>query len=68
MLFTPALLLWQQAELADARAERRLCIVCMEKPKDTAFQCGHQLCAVCASRQSMCPFCREKVDMRIKLY
>ncbi len=46
----------------------RVCAVCMENRKDTAFQCGHTLCATCAPRVDKCPECRAHITTRIKLY
>ncbi len=46
----------------------RVCGVCMENRKDTAFQCGHIHCAACAHRLDICPECRTPIRGRTKLY
>eukprot|EP00753_Platysulcus_tardus_P005381 PLAT13238.1.p1 GENE.PLAT13238.1~~PLAT13238.1.p1 ORF type:complete len:428 (-),score=88.09 PLAT13238.1:24-1307(-) len=56
-----------QAEL-DAMREATLCVVCMEKAKNTVFQCGHQTCDSCAAVLENCPICRTPIETRIKLY
>ena len=57
------------AALADAES-KRACPVCLGRPKDTAFQCGHALCSECASRPEVttCPSCRAKIVMRLELF
>ncbi|CAI7733539.1 unnamed protein product [Closterium sp. NIES-54] len=44
------------------------CPVCLMYPKNTAFQCGHQICEECGKQMKNCPICRAPVTMRIKLY
>lgn len=53
----------------DARAaEPQLCPVCLSKPRDMAFGCGHQTCAECGPQVEHCPICRRPIDTRVKLY
>lgn len=43
------------------------CIVCMEKPKEIVFNCGHfYACAGCSSEMKQCPICRVTITARIK--
>ncbi|KAF0888993.1 hypothetical protein E2562_020199 [Oryza meyeriana var. granulata] len=54
---------------ADVRAsEPQLCPVCLSKPRDMAFGCGHQTCAECGPQVEHCPICRRPIDTRVKLY
>ena len=60
----------QEAEEAAAAglAEQQACSVCLDRPKDMAFGCGHRLCAACAMLQPSCPECRAVVVLRLQLY
>uniref|UniRef100_A0A453K4K4 RING-type domain-containing protein n=1 Tax=Aegilops tauschii subsp. strangulata TaxID=200361 RepID=A0A453K4K4_AEGTS len=54
---------------ADARAsELQFCPVCLAKPRDMAFGCGHQTCSGCGPQVVDCPICRRPIDTRVKLY
>ncbi|VAI29271.1 unnamed protein product [Triticum turgidum subsp. durum] len=54
---------------ADARAsELQFCPVCLAKPRDMAFGCGHQTCSGCGPQVADCPICRRPIDTRVKLY
>mmetsp|Transcript_18395 Transcript_18395/g.65131 ORF Transcript_18395/g.65131 Transcript_18395/m.65131 type:complete len:508 (-) Transcript_18395:77-1600(-) len=48
--------------------EERLCAVCLERNKNTAFTCGHQACGECAAVLTECHLCRAAVTARIKLF
>jgi hypothetical protein len=48
--------------------EARICSICMERAKDTAFQCGHTVCLTCASSLKYCHICRKKITKRIKIF
>lgn len=48
--------------------QQMLCQVCMDRPKDIAFNCGHQSCQACAQSLKMCPYCRQVITNKIKLY
>lgn len=52
----------------EALQEAQNCSICMERRKDTAFQCGHTACAVCAANLSTCHICRQPVASRIKIF
>jgi hypothetical protein len=57
----------------DPLDERRcfpVCHICMERPRDVAFNCGHTVCKSCSSDQRMiaCPVCRVAITTRIALY
>ncbi|KAL6622931.1 hypothetical protein ACP70R_018908 [Stipagrostis hirtigluma subsp. patula] len=54
---------------ADTRVlEPQLCPVCLSKPRDMAFGCGHQTCSECGPQVADCPICRRPIDTRVKLY
>uniref|UniRef100_C6JRM4 RING-type domain-containing protein n=1 Tax=Sorghum bicolor TaxID=4558 RepID=C6JRM4_SORBI len=45
-----------------------MCPVCLSKPRDMAFGCGHQTCSECGPQVADCPICRRPIDTRVKLY
>ncbi|KAH3745193.1 hypothetical protein Pelo_13429 [Pelomyxa schiedti] len=47
-----------------------MCIVCSSNPRNVRFHpCGHGvLCSTCAQRVTHCPFCREMIQERQKLF
>ena len=47
---------------------RQECKVCLDRNKNTAFQCGHQTCFECAEKVDKCPICRKPIMQRIKLF
>ncbi|KAG8048475.1 hypothetical protein GUJ93_ZPchr0009g459 [Zizania palustris] len=54
---------------ADTTAsEPQICPVCLSKPRDMAFGCGHQTCSECGPQVEHCPICRRPIDTRVKLY
>jgi ankyrin repeat protein len=52
----------------EAMRESRLCEICIDSLKDTALNCGHQACSVCAKELESCHLCRETITIRLKLY
>ena len=44
------------------------CAICFARPKNTALNCGHQLCDSCAGQVAVCPICRGHITTRIRLY
>lgn len=54
--------------LTKAKSSTANCCVCMDRPKDTVFQCGHQCCSVCSISMSNCHSCRARITERIKLF
>ena len=51
-----------------APVEDSSCVVCMEEPRTIAFGCGHIVCGTCAPKLLLCPICRTKIGLRIKLF
>lgn len=49
-------------------SEPQTCPVCLSKPRDMAFGCGHQICSECGPQVADCPICRRPIDTRVKLY
>ena len=64
----------QQAaqDAADALEDALECCVCMENGlrRDTlVLPCAHlSMCGVCASKQSICPICRDPIKSRIRVH
>ena len=54
----------QQQDAADVMC----CSICLERPRDLVFGCGHQSCGRCGEQLSACPFCRLPVTAKIKLF
>lgn len=50
--------------------ELRTCMVCFQtKPIIVLVPCGHAgLCRKCAKKLETCPFCRKKIDQRIRIF
>ena len=47
------------------------CAICCSREMDTALECGHTVCKVCAARalrSERCPFCRRAVTESMRLY
>ena len=44
------------------------CCICLDRPKNLAFQCGHQTCSACATQLSDCPTCRVPITTRTTLF
>ncbi|KAH7703067.1 E3 ubiquitin-protein ligase RGLG2-like protein, partial [Aphelenchoides avenae] len=42
------------ATKAEDLEEKLRCSICMDRPKDTAFACGHTCCGQCASECKKC--------------
>jgi baculoviral IAP repeat-containing protein 7/8 len=53
----------------DVTDDSKMCKVCYEKPTDVALiPCGHVVCRQCAFILSDCPFCRRRVEKKLKLF
>ncbi|XWS22720.1 hypothetical protein CRYUN_Cryun29cG0060600 [Craigia yunnanensis] len=48
--------------------DHKVCPICLGKPKDMAFGCGHQTCCDCGEDLQLCPICRSTIQTRIRLY
>ncbi len=44
------------------------CKICMDKQIDVTLGCGHVLCTGCSDKVTQCPYCKEKVKTRIKIF
>ena len=63
MEFAPPSLCSHLTQLLQGRpSDDELCTVCMDRPRDIRFHCGHSVCcAVCSAKLEQCPFCRESI-------
>jgi len=52
----------------DELAEMVQCGICLEQPKQVAFQCGHRTCSCCSERLTHCHQCRASISMRIRCF
>ena len=45
------------------------CKICFEPALDCVFiPCGHTTCEICASKMYECPFCKKKIEQRLKIF
>ena len=49
-------------------AEHLTCSICQEKEKQVCFDCGHLTCEACAAKLVCCPFCRQKIAIKVKMF
>jgi E3 ubiquitin-protein ligase RGLG len=40
----------------------------MEAKRSLAFGCGHQTCDNCGDKMTACPFCRQSITAKIRLF
>ncbi len=58
-----------QRNAAGGNAQQDTCSICWEKPRSTAFQCGHaSFCDTCAAGLQTCPLCRATVQTRTRIF
>ncbi|KAF8774870.1 E3 ubiquitin-protein ligase MIB2 like protein [Argiope bruennichi] len=48
--------------------EAHSCSICMERPRNVAFMCGHGACVNCAQTLKTCHMCRKPITKKINLY
>lgn len=50
--------------------EGHLCSICIERARNMAFGCGHQVCKPCSDNPKLkyCHICRERIESRIQLF
>ncbi|KAJ0392895.1 hypothetical protein ATCC90586_002618 [Pythium insidiosum] len=62
----------RQPSLAEIELSRLqdqlLCAICLERSKDTVFQCGHETCHQCSTQITLCPACRVEIKTRIRRF
>jgi len=52
-----------------SQLEARTCTICYDNEKNTILDpCGHKFCQVCAATLRQCPFCKQRINKRIKVY
>eukprot|EP01018_Ginkgo_biloba_P021307 Gb_13018 [translate_table: standard] len=49
-------------------SREQVCPICLTKPRDMAFGCGHMTCKDCGENLSYCPLCRAPISTRLRLY
>ena len=55
-------------ELFDVLKDGITCPICLDRQKNLAFSCGHQVCKECSARLVDCPTCRVKISSRTLLF
>src|SRR5581483_7258517 len=59
----------EKKQKSEGDEDEGLCIICMERNRNIAFNCGHVLlCNQCESQVQECPNCRISITTRIKLF
>jgi hypothetical protein len=58
----------ERAIQREEREEAIQCAICLDRDKDTALNCGHQACAICASELANCHICRKPIITWTRLY
>ena len=48
--------------------ENIMCSICMERPRNMAFLCGHTVCSDCGDELKVCHMCRKPIHKKIQLY
>jgi len=44
------------------------CIICLDNQNNTALNCGHVYCGICADRIKYCSLCKTKITNKLKIY
>ena len=58
-----------QPQVVKPKVVKDDCKICFEEYIERiAFGCGHVVCEVCSKEMFECPFCREKILKKIKLF
>lgn len=48
--------------------DQQCCSICMDRPNNIAFTCGHLACSKCAQSLKECHMCRKDIHQKITLY
>uniref|UniRef100_X1ZA42 RING-type domain-containing protein n=1 Tax=Capitella teleta TaxID=283909 RepID=X1ZA42_CAPTE len=48
--------------------DKQMCSICMERPNNLVFDCGHLVCQECAKPLKACHMCRRPIKQRIAMY
>eukprot|EP00824_Muranothrix_gubernata_P023405 TRINITY_DN623_c0_g1_i5.p1 TRINITY_DN623_c0_g1~~TRINITY_DN623_c0_g1_i5.p1 ORF type:complete len:411 (+),score=74.20 TRINITY_DN623_c0_g1_i5:1025-2257(+) len=59
-----------QVTVVHVHSETERCVICLERPRDTALlDCGHlSFCAPCAESLPECPICRSCIKRRVRIF
>ena len=60
-------LMYLESKIAEIE-EANSCTICMERPRNVVFLCGHGACANCAQPLKTCHMCRKSISKKINLY
>eukprot|EP00794_Sanderia_malayensis_P003708 gene3708-4228_t len=44
------------------------CTICMDRPRNIMFLCGHGTCEICSPSLRVCPICREPIEKKIAVF
>jgi len=56
-------------DLKEILEEKRLCSICMDRPKSVALiPCGHLLCGECSKEMKTCCFCSARLTKKVSLF
>ena len=44
------------------------CTICMDRPKNVMFLCGHGTCDICSPSLNICPICRDPIEKKIPVF
>ncbi|KAL9257290.1 E3 ubiquitin-protein ligase RGLG3-like protein [Drosera capensis] len=58
----------QSVSVGEPVSVEQSCPICLTRPKNMAFQCGHTTCTDCGAKLERCHLCREPIMARIRLF
>ncbi len=57
----------QNTFIGETPEEKLCCSICMDRPCDLAFACGHLACSECAELLDTCHICQRAISEKIPL-
>jgi E3 ubiquitin-protein ligase mind-bomb len=48
--------------------EANCCSICMERPRNVVFLCGHTACDICSQPLKVCHMCRKPITNKINMF
>ncbi|KAL9257751.1 E3 ubiquitin-protein ligase RGLG3-like protein [Drosera capensis] len=58
----------EPASVEQSAPVEQSCPICLTRPKNMAFQCGHTTCMDCGVKLERCHLCREPITARLRLF
>ncbi|GAB2218612.1 hypothetical protein Droror1_Dr00001838 [Drosera rotundifolia] len=58
----------EPASVEQSAPVEQSCPICLTRPKNMAFQCGHTTCMDCGAQLERCHLCRVPITARIRLF